>query len=148
MLIIWTAIGFSRILLHEMSCLDGALVNNCMKRLFLTIIQELKPTISRFCTVGMCIFLFLISIVGFGVQTGSTWHVGHFWPIIPAPVDCEDGEFGGMKIGKGHRSTRRKPAPAPLCPPQIPLDKTRAAAVGSQRITAWAMARPYLPQVR
>jgi hypothetical protein len=48
-----------------------------------------------------------------------------------------------MKIGKGNRSTRRKPAPAPLCPPQIPLDqtrdRTRAAAVGSQRLTAWAI---------
>jgi hypothetical protein len=28
--------------------------------------------------------------------------------------DC--GEIGGMKIGKGNRSTRRKPASAPLCP--------------------------------
>jgi hypothetical protein len=49
-------------------------------------------------------------------------------------------------IGRGNRSTRRKPAPEPLCPPQIPLDqtwaRTRAAAVGSQRLTAWAMARP------
>jgi hypothetical protein len=27
-----------------------------------------------------------------------------------------------MKIGKGNRSTRRKLAPAPLCPPQIPHD--------------------------
>jgi hypothetical protein len=39
-----------------------------------------------------------------------------------------------MKIGRGNRSTRRKPAPAPLCPPQIPLDqtraRTRAAALG------------------
>jgi hypothetical protein len=45
-----------------------------------------------------------------------------------------------MKIGRGNRSTRRKPVPAPLCPPQIPLDqtrgRTRAAAVGSQRLTA------------
>jgi hypothetical protein len=51
-----------------------------------------------------------------------------------------------MKTGRGNRSTRRKPAPAPLCPPQIPFDqtraRTRAAAVGSQRLTAWAMARP------
>jgi hypothetical protein len=31
--------------------------------------------------------------------------------------DC--GAIGGMKIGKGNRSTRRKPALAPLCPPQI-----------------------------
>jgi hypothetical protein len=26
------------------------------------------------------------------------------------------GEIGGMKIGRGNRSTLRKPAPAPLCP--------------------------------
>jgi hypothetical protein len=34
----------------------------------------------------------------------------------------------------------------PLCPAQIPhdltWDRTRAAAVASQRLTAWAMARP------
>jgi hypothetical protein len=58
--------------------------------------------------------------------------------------DCE--AIGGMRIGRGNRSTRRKPAPAPLCPPQIPHDqtraRTRAAVVGSQRLTAWAMARP------
>jgi hypothetical protein len=63
-----------------------------------------------------------------------------YWPTAPDPGDCEDGEFGGMKIGRGNRSTRRKPDPAPLCPPQIPLDQTRArnqaAAVGSQRLTA------------
>jgi hypothetical protein len=71
------------------------------------------------------------------------------WPIVPATGDY-DGELGGMKIGRGNRSTRRKPVPAPLCPPQIPLDKTRdrtrAAAVWNQRLTAWAMARP-LPTV-
>jgi hypothetical protein len=37
--------------------------------------------------------------------------------------DC--GAIGGMKIGRGNRSTRRKPAPAPLCPPQIPQDLRR-----------------------
>jgi hypothetical protein len=60
--------------------------------------------------------------------------------------DCEDGEFGGMKNGRGNRSTRRKPAPEPLCPPQIPFDQTwawtGAATVGSQHLTAWAMAWP------
>jgi hypothetical protein len=30
--------------------------------------------------------------------------------------------FGGMRIGRGNRSTRRKPAPVPLHPPQIPHD--------------------------
>jgi hypothetical protein len=53
--------------------------------------------------------------------------------------DGNCGETGGIKIGRGNRSTRRKPAPAPLCPPQIPHDQTRAptqaAAVGSQRLT-------------
>jgi hypothetical protein len=52
--------------------------------------------------------------------------------------DC--GPIGGMKIGRGNRSTRRKPDPATLCPPQIPHDQTRdrnrAAAVGSQQLTA------------
>jgi hypothetical protein len=49
-----------------------------------------------------------------------------------------NGEIGGM-IGRGNRSTRRKPAPVPLCPPQTPHSartRTRAAAVGSQRLTA------------
>jgi hypothetical protein len=57
------------------------------------------------------------------------------------------GAIGGMKIVRGNRSTRRKPAPAPFCPPQIPHDqtraRTRAAAVGSQRLTVWAMARSW-----
>jgi hypothetical protein len=84
--------------------------------------------------------------VGSGAHTGSTRHCGHFWAIVPAPGDCDDGEFGGIKIGRGNRSIRRKAAAAPFCPPQIPLHqnraRTRAAAVGSQWLAAWAMARP------
>jgi hypothetical protein len=75
--------------------------------------------------------------------TYVTRYCGHFWPIVqPQMIDEGDcGAIGGMKIGRGNRSTQRKPAPAPLCPPQIPpLDqtraRTRAAAVGSQRLTA------------
>jgi hypothetical protein len=49
--------------------------------------------------------------------------------------DDECGPVGGM-IGKGNRSTRRKPAPVPLCPPQtahnLTLPRTLATAVGSQ----------------
>jgi hypothetical protein len=55
---------------------------------------------------------------------------------VPALGDYDDGEIGGM-IGKGNRSTQRKPAPVPLCPPQTPhaaRTRTRAAAVGSQRL--------------
>jgi hypothetical protein len=42
-------------------------------------------------------------------------------------------------IGRGKWGTWRKPAPVPLCPPQTPHaahTRTRAAAVGSQRLTA------------
>jgi hypothetical protein len=59
-------------------------------------------------------------------------------PIVPAPGDYDEGEIGGM-IGRGNRRTRRKSAPVPLCPPQTPhavRTRTRAAAVGSQRLTA------------
>jgi hypothetical protein len=54
-------------------------------------------------------------------------------PIVPASVDYDDGEIGGM-IGRGNRSSL-----VPLCPPQTPHAAptgTRAAAVGSQRLTA------------
>jgi hypothetical protein len=61
-----------------------------------------------------------------------------YQPHMIGEGDC--GAIGGMNIGRGNRNTRRKPAPAPLCPPQIPLDqtrdRTRAAVVGSQRLTA------------
>jgi hypothetical protein len=58
----------------------------------------------------------------------------------PRMIDDEFGVVGGMRIGRGNRSTRRKPAPVPLWPPQIPHDLTwdraRAAAMGSRRLTA------------
>jgi hypothetical protein len=58
-------------------------------------------------------------------------------PIVPAPGDY-DGEIGAMVV-RGNRSTPRKPAPVPLCPPQTPhaaRTRTRAAAVRSQQLTA------------
>jgi hypothetical protein len=59
----------------------------------------------------------------------------------------ECGAVGGMRIGRGNRSTRRKPAPIPLRPPQIPhdltWDRSRATAVGNRRLTAWAMGRSF-----
>jgi hypothetical protein len=64
----------------------------------------------------------------------------------PRMMDDECGAVGGMRIGRGNRNTRRKCAPVPLCPPQIPHDltwaPTRAAAAERWRLTAWAMARP------
>jgi hypothetical protein len=61
-------------------------------------------------------YIFLIGIVGGGVQLGPLGTATTNRPIVPAPVDF-DGEIGGMMIGRGNRSTLRKPAPVPLCPP-------------------------------
>jgi hypothetical protein len=74
-----------------------------------------------------------LSPLGTAATTGLLYQ-----PQMIGDGDC--GEIGGMKIGRENRSTRRKPALAPLCPLQIPHDqtraRTRAAAVGSQRLTA------------
>jgi hypothetical protein len=84
-------------------------------------------------------YCFFIGTVEGGVQSGPLGTASTNRPIVPAPGDYDDGEFGGM-IGRGNRS-----APVPLCPPQTPhaaRKRTRAAAVGSQRLIAWATARP------
>jgi hypothetical protein len=65
----------------------------------------------------------------------------------PRMIDDECRAVYGISIDWWNRSTRRKPAPVPLCPPQIPRDltwaRTQAAAVGSRLLTAWAMGPPY-----
>jgi hypothetical protein len=58
--------------------------------------------------------------VGGEVQLGPLGTAATNWPIVPAPGDYEDGEFGGMMIGRENRSTRRKSTSVPLCPQQIP----------------------------
>jgi hypothetical protein len=68
--------------------------------------------------------------------------VKSIWLIVLAPDDGWLYECGtiGM-IGRGNWSTRRKPAPVPLCSPQIPHDmtwaRTCAAAVGSRYRLSW-----------
>jgi hypothetical protein len=63
----------------------------------------------------------------------------------PRMID-EYGTVGGMRIGRRNRNTRRKLAPMPLCPSQIPHDlsgaRTWAVALESRWLTTWAMARP------
>jgi hypothetical protein len=62
-------------------------------------------------------------------------------------VDAECGAVGEM-VDRGNRSIPRKPAPVLFCPPQISHDLTRAqtrtAAVGSRRLTDWAIAQPVM----
>jgi hypothetical protein len=84
------------------------------------------------------IYLFIVSLGGVS-PLGMLATVSLLYQ--PRMIDDDDyGAVGGMRIGGGNRSTQRKPAPVPLCPPQIPhhltWDRTRAAAVGSQRLTA------------
>jgi hypothetical protein len=72
--------------------------------------------------------------VGGGVQLGPLSTAATNRSIVPDPDDYDDGEIGGM-IGRENRSTRRKPAPMPLCPPQTThaaQTRTRVAVVGSQ----------------
>jgi hypothetical protein len=73
--------------------------------------------------------------------------------LLTAPGDCDnDGEVGGINgFGRGNRSTRRKPASTPLCPTTNPTcqtrARTRAAPVGSQRLTTSAVARPRVAHI-
>jgi hypothetical protein len=59
-----------------------------------------------------------------GVRLSPLGMSASIWPIVLVPDgDDECGAVGGM-IGRGNRSTRRKPVPVLLCPPQIPHDLT------------------------
>jgi hypothetical protein len=42
------------------------------------------------------------------------------------------GAVGGMRTGRGNRSTRRNHAAMPLCPPQIPHDLTWAQTLAAR----------------
>jgi hypothetical protein len=79
-------------------------------------------------------------------EADSTWLSATKWAIVGALDDDDDddddqcGAVGGMRVGKGNRSTRSKPVPVPLYPPQIQHDlalaRIWAAAVGSRQLTA------------
>jgi hypothetical protein len=60
--------------------------------------------------------IIIIIISGVGVSPlGTAATTGLLYkPHMIDEGDC--GAIGGMKIDRGNRSTRRKPAPAPLCP--------------------------------
>jgi hypothetical protein len=63
----------------------------------------------------------VFGIVRGGVQFGPLGTTATNRPIVLAPGDYDDGEIGGIMIGKVNLSTRKKkPVPVPLCPPQTP----------------------------
>jgi hypothetical protein len=90
----------------------------------LKLCQKIRVAEISFSQKEYALIFFFNSISGGGVQLGLLGTSATNWPIAPAPGDYEDGEFGGMMIGRGSRSTRREPVPVPLCPPQIPHDLT------------------------
>jgi hypothetical protein len=63
------------------------------------------------------LLLFIASGVGLSPCTAATSGL-LYQPQMIGEGDC--GAISGMKIGRGNRSTRRKPAPAPLCPFNCP----------------------------
>jgi hypothetical protein len=55
------------------------------------------------------------------------------WNVLVNTVMINEcGAVGGMTIGRGNRSTRKNPAPVPICPQKIThdltFDRTPAAA--------------------
>jgi hypothetical protein len=69
-------------------------------------------------TVSEVHIFFLLFLAGSAATTGLLYQ-----PQMIDDGDC--GAIGGMKIGRGNRRTRRKPAPVPICPQQIIYDLTR-----------------------
>jgi hypothetical protein len=53
---------------------------------------------------------------GGAVQLGPLGTAATHRPTVPAPGDYDDGEIGGMVIGRGNRIIRRKRNPMPLSP--------------------------------
>jgi hypothetical protein len=83
--------------------------------------------------------------VGGGVQLGPLGTAATNRPIVPAPGDYDDGEIGGIMIGRGNRSTRREPAPMPLFPQQTPhAARTRTRAAATNRLSYGTDFRPKL----
>jgi hypothetical protein len=71
-------------------------------------------------------------------------------PLLTAPDDCDDDEVGGMNIffGQGKAKYSEKICPDATLSTTNPTCQTRvqtwATVVGSERLTASAMAQPVL----
>jgi hypothetical protein len=81
-----------------------------------------------------------------GVRLSSLDMSATIWPIVPASGDISMEQSVERKLARESEVLGQKLALVPLCPSKIPHDLTgdrpRAAAMGSRRLTAWAMARP------
>jgi hypothetical protein len=52
---------------------------------------------------GFCDFFFTFAWWGMESKLGPLGTSATEWPTVPAPGDYDDGEFGGIKIGRGNR---------------------------------------------
>jgi hypothetical protein len=59
----------------------------------------------------------------------------------PRTMVDECGTVGGMRTGRGNQSTRRKSAPVPLFPPQIPYDLTWTRTRAPEICSVWEWAK-------
>jgi hypothetical protein len=74
--------------------------------------EQVKGTSTAYFHTDQYPTVFFFNLVCEAIGTAAT----PAWPIVPASGHSEDdcGEADGMYIGRGNRSSRRKPAPAPL----------------------------------
>jgi hypothetical protein len=91
--------------------------------------------------VTFIIFSFCGFFFGWG-ETESTWYVGHclayctspgWYMMMSVESSVEWGLAGRENLPQCHFAHHKS---------HMTWDRTRAAAVGSRRLTAWAMARP------
>jgi hypothetical protein len=95
------------------------------------------PQVTRFKIREVLVFIFFNWNSGGGVKLGPLGTAATNRPTVPTPSDYDDGEIGGMMIGRGNRSARRKPDPVPLCPLQIThaaRTRTRAGSFSCKHI--------------
>jgi hypothetical protein len=59
-------------------------------------------------------FRVLVLLSSGGVRMSPLGTSAIIWAIVPSPGDDKCGAVGGMRNGRGDRSTRKKPAPVPL----------------------------------
>jgi hypothetical protein len=112
-----------------------------------TLILPILKEVSYMLFVSYLLFFVVVVVGGRWSPCGSPrGTAASYWPIVPVPGDCEDGEVGGMKCGwQGKPKYSEKTCPSAILSTTNSTCQTRArtwaAAVGSQRLTAWAMAR-------
>jgi hypothetical protein len=84
------------------------------------LIQSLCPQIGRNIRLNKMKTLLLFFLLSWGGVRLSPFDMSATdWPMYQPLMtyDGECGTVGGTRIGRGNRSTRRKPTRVPLCPP-------------------------------